>query len=162
MLTADTRGMGAQTARNSTGASTDAGKKVSPTERGDTTGSAKGAAKSATAASRARRSAAAPSKDAHFHGFVTVQSRGTVALPALLRKRFRLDEPGAQMEITEREDGVLELRPTVAVPATEAWFWTDRWQKGERAVDDHVAAGETTVHESADDFLAHLDALAPE
>jgi hypothetical protein len=85
-----------------------------------------------------------------------------VALPALLRKRLRLDQPGAQVEITEREDGVLELRPTIAVPAAEAWFWTDRWQEGERAVDAHVAAGETTVHESAEDFLAHLDALDAE
>src|SRR4051812_39203794 len=104
----------------------------------------------------------APDKDCCFHGYVAVQSRGVVALPASLRKRLHLDEPGAQVEITEREDGVLELRPTVAVPASEAWFWADRWQEGERAVDAHVAAGEVTEHEDADAFLAHLDALDAE
>lgn len=97
-----------------------------------------------------------------FHGYVAVQSRGVVALPATLRKRLHLDEPGAQVEITEREDGVLELRPTVAVPASEAWFWTEQWQAGEKAVDAHVAAGEVTEHEDADAFLAHLDALDAE
>jgi AbrB family looped-hinge helix DNA binding protein len=97
-----------------------------------------------------------------FHGYVAVQSRGTVALPAQVRKRLHLDEPGAQVEITEREDGVLELRPTVAVPADQAWFWTDRWQEGERAVDAHVVAGETTVHEDADALIAHLAALDAE
>lgn len=104
----------------------------------------------------------AEGEDRCFHGYVAVQSRGVVALPALLRKRLHLDEPGSQVEITEREDGVLELRPTVAVPAREAWFWTERWQAGEKAVDAHVAASEVTAHETAEDFLAHLDTLDAE
>ncbi|WP_197536249.1 AbrB family transcriptional regulator [Blastococcus saxobsidens] len=79
-----------------------------------------------------------------------------------LRKRYHLDRPGAQVEITEREDGVLELRPTLAVPVAEAWFWEERWQAGEREVDAHVAAGATTQHETVDDFVAHLDALDDE
>ena len=67
-----------------------------------------------------------------------------------------------QLELTERADGVLELRAALPVPAEQRWFWTDRWQQRERAVDDHVAAGETTVHESTEDFLTHLDALDTE
>lgn len=62
-------------------------------------------------------------------------------------------------EASERGDGVLKIRPAVAVPAEEAWFWESRWQEGEREVDGLVAAGETTVHGSADDFVAHLTAL---
>jgi bifunctional DNA-binding transcriptional regulator/antitoxin component of YhaV-PrlF toxin-antitoxin module len=93
------------------------------------------------------------------HAYVAVQRRGTVALPPTLRRRYHLDEPGAQVEITEREDGVLELRPLVAVPASEAWFWDERWQAGEREVHEHVAAGEVTEHATGEDFLAHLDAL---
>lgn len=97
-----------------------------------------------------------------FHGFLTVQSRGTVALPPELRRKYALDKPGAQLEITEREDGVLEVRPLVAVPATQAWFWTEDWQTREREVDDHLARGELTVHEDVDAFLGHLDALDAE
>ncbi len=94
-----------------------------------------------------------------FHGFLTVQSRGTIAIPPVLRNRYHLDLPGAQVEITEREDGVLELRPVIAVPSSEAWFWEARWQKGEHDVDDHVKAGRVTVSDSADDFVAELAAL---
>lgn len=97
--------------------------------------------------------------EGRLHGFVAVQSRGLVALPSGLRRRLHLDRPGAQVEIIEREDGVLELRPTLAVPASEAWFWQERWQAGEREVDAHVAAGDAAVHASGDDLLAHLDAL---
>jgi len=99
---------------------------------------------------------------AGFHGFLTIQGRGTVALPPALRKRYRLDQPGAQVEITEREDGVLELRPTVAVPAAEAWCWDERWNAGERLVDAHVRRGDVTVHDSAEALAAHLSALDSE
>ena len=62
-------------------------------------------------------------------------------------------------EITERPDGVVELRPALPVPADQAWFWTEHWQKREREVDDHVAAARVVVHATGQDFLAHLDDL---
>lgn len=96
-----------------------------------------------------------------FHGFLTVQGRGTVALPPALRARYRLDTPGAQVELTERDDGVLELRPVVPVPASEAWFWEERWQAGERHVDELVAAGQVRVFAGPDEFLEDLEAGAP-
>lgn len=94
-----------------------------------------------------------------FHGYVAVQSRGVVALPAEVRRRLQLDEPGAQVEITERDDGVLELRPSLPIPADQRWFWTERWQQREREVDTHVAAGEVAVHSDGDALLDHLDQL---
>ena len=94
-----------------------------------------------------------------FHGYVAVQSRGVVALPADVRRRLHLDEPGAQVEITERDDGVLELRPSLPIPADQRWFWTKRWQQREGEVDAHIAAGESTVHADGQAFLGHLDEL---
>jgi bifunctional DNA-binding transcriptional regulator/antitoxin component of YhaV-PrlF toxin-antitoxin module len=91
-----------------------------------------------------------------FHGFVSVSSRGLIALPKAVRERYRLDDPGAQVEITERTDGVLELRPTAAIPATQAWFWKADWQEGEREVDDHLKAGNIAVSEGVENFLEDL------
>jgi bifunctional DNA-binding transcriptional regulator/antitoxin component of YhaV-PrlF toxin-antitoxin module len=48
--------------------------------------------------------------------FVAVQGRGTIALPPDVRKRHGLDVPGAQVEVVEREDGVIELHPHVPIP----------------------------------------------
>jgi len=39
-----------------------------------------------------------------FHGYLVVQSRGTIALPPILRKKFQLDGAGAQLEVTETVD----------------------------------------------------------
>jgi len=86
--------------------------------------------------------------------FVTVQARGVVALPTDLLRRHRLDEPGAQVEVTEREDGVIELRPHVARSADQAWFWAPEWQQMEREADEDVASGRITTFESDTDFLA--------
>lgn len=97
---------------------------------------------------------------ATWHGYLSVQQRGVIALPADVRRRLHLDEPGAQLEVTERTDGVLELRPALPVPADQAWFWKEHWQEREREVDEHVAAGRIAVHESPDDFLQHLDDLS--
>ncbi len=87
-----------------------------------------------------------------------------MALPADVRRRLHLDESGAQVEITEREDGVLELRPALPIPpADQRWFWQERWQQREKKeVDDHVAAGRVTVHDSGESLAAHLDRLDAE
>ncbi len=89
--------------------------------------------------------------------FITVQKRGLINLPAELRQRHHLDEAGAQVEVFERPDGVIELRPQVAVPADQRWFWTERWQSMEREADGDIVAGRIERFDHADDFLADLD-----
>jgi len=83
---------------------------------------------------------------------LSVQTRGTIALPADLRRRLHLDGPDAQVKLIEREDGHIELVPVVAVPADQAWFWTERWQGMELEADADIAAGRTTVVGRAQGF----------
>jgi len=112
------------------------------------------------AASRQRGSPAPAERPPRAPQYVAVQSRGTIALPAGLRRRLHLDEPGAQVAIVEREDGVIELRPALPVAADQRWFWTDRWQAMEREVDAHVEAGRTVVLDGPDELFDHLDRTA--
>lgn len=88
---------------------------------------------------------------------VALQARGTLALPAGLRKRHHLDDPGAQVRVVEREDGVIELHPLASVPADQRWFWTERWQRMEREADEDVAAERVRRHDDVADLLAALD-----
>ncbi len=91
--------------------------------------------------------------------FITVQSRGLLALPRDVRERHGLDQPGAQVEVVERDDGVIELHPHVAVRSDQAWFWSKRWQKMEREVDAQIERGEGTTYESSEEFLEYLDGI---
>jgi hypothetical protein len=96
---------------------------------------------------------------AHTHIFLAVQKRGLLNLPKALLRRHKLDTPGAQVAVVEREDGVIELHPQTAVPSAQAWFWSERWQGMEREADEHLERGEIVVHESADALLEHIAGL---
>ena len=87
---------------------------------------------------------------------LTIQRRGTLTLPAELRRRLGIEQ-GSQVELTQRDDGVVELRPVVAVPADQAWFWSDRWQRMEREVDEHVGRGEVIRSDGIDEMFADVD-----
>ncbi len=96
------------------------------------------------------------SKDTRYHGYVSIQSRGVLALPRELRERMHLDAPGAQIELIEREDGVIEMRPQVAVPVSQLWFWSPQWQAREREAEADITQGRTTRFEDAESLLEAL------
>jgi bifunctional DNA-binding transcriptional regulator/antitoxin component of YhaV-PrlF toxin-antitoxin module len=93
-----------------------------------------------------------------IHEFVAVQKRGVATIPASVRQRLRLDEPGAQLEIVETEDGRFEIRGTVPVDVDQQWFWSERWQKMERRADADIAAGRVVGTTDVEEFLDELDA----
>lgn len=47
----------------------------------------------------------------------------------------------------------------MSIPTDQAWFFAPGWLAGEREADEEITADRGTVHESADDMFAHLDAL---
>ncbi len=96
-----------------------------------------------------------------YHAFLSLQSRGVLALPPEVRKRLGLDVPGAQVEVVEREDGVIELRPQVPIPASQAWFWTDDWQAREQEAHEEIAAGRVTTFADGDSLLDSLPIAPP-
>ena len=89
--------------------------------------------------------------------FLTLQNRGLLALPPDVRRRHHLDEPGAQVELVERDDGVLEIRAFVPVPADQAWFWTKSWQAGEREASEDIKHGRVRTFKDSESFLASFD-----
>ena len=87
-----------------------------------------------------------------------VRQKGTITIPAEIRKAARLAE-GDVVEVELTTDGIL-LRPKKLIDATQAWFWTPAWQAGEREAEDDLAAGRSEVFESDADFLAALEERA--
>lgn len=84
------------------------------------------------------------------HPLVEVSARGTITLP----KRYR---DADLYEVRPREGGGVELIPKRAIDASQAWFWSDRWQAMEREADADIRAGRVKQFDSADEFLAELD-----
>jgi AbrB family looped-hinge helix DNA binding protein len=55
---------------------------------------------------------------------IAIGKRGTVVIPAKMRKRYRLEE-GSPMLIEEREDGIL-MRPAVTTPVEVEVYTPER------------------------------------
>jgi SpoVT / AbrB like domain. len=89
--------------------------------------------------------------------FLHVRRDGAITLPAELRRRLRLDQAAARIELVEHDDGRLELVPVVAVRADQSWFWAERWQAMEREADQDITAGRSTVVEGLEGLISRLD-----
>jgi bifunctional DNA-binding transcriptional regulator/antitoxin component of YhaV-PrlF toxin-antitoxin module len=87
--------------------------------------------------------------------YASIQSRGTVSLPVALRRRYGLDQPGAQVEIIDA-DGEIILRPKFPVDVSQSWFWNKEWQAGEKEADAQNTRGEGQVFDSGDEFVESL------
>lgn len=85
---------------------------------------------------------------------IKINRRGTVTIPKGLREGF---DESTLFEVVRREDGVIELRPRVAIDANQQWFWTERWQSRERQADADFAAGRLATFDDVESFLADLD-----
>ena len=68
-----------------------------------------------------------------------VRSNGQVTLPASLRRAAGIAE--GDLLAAEVENGVFVLRPKVLVDKDQAYFWTRRWQDGEREADEDIRRG---------------------
>lgn len=89
---------------------------------------------------------------------IRLSPRGTLTIPKQLREGFS-DE--TLLEAVRREDGVIELRPQMTIDASQAWFWTERWQQGEREVDEEIAAGLVQSFDDVESFIAYLESDPP-
>jgi antitoxin MazE len=81
-----------------------------------------------------------------------VTDRGVVTIPKALRGNTTL------YEARRGEGGIIELVPQRAIPESQAWFWTERWQNMEREADADKAAGRVRHFGDAEAFLKALDA----
>ena len=62
---------------------------------------------------------------------------------------------GYNFECERLDDGNLEAQ--ITVPATQAYFWTPRWQKGEREASQDIVKGRVTRYRKSNDLIKEMD-----
>ena len=85
-----------------------------------------------------------------------VRSNGQITLPSGIRRKANIKE-GDLLEIVVEADGTLRLVPQIAVNRSQAYFWTRRWQEGEREADDDLIEGRFEDFSSMEDLIADLN-----
>ena len=84
-----------------------------------------------------------------------VTRHGQITVPASVRKQLGIEE-GDLVEIdVEGEKAV--LTPKKLVDKSQSYFWTRRWQQGEREADEDIRAGRVKTFDSVDELIRDLD-----
>jgi len=84
-----------------------------------------------------------------------VTRHGQITLPASVRKRLGIEE-GDLVEI-EVEDERAVLMPKKLVDKGQAYFWTKKWQEGEREADEDIKAGRVKTLDSVEELISDLE-----
>jgi AbrB family looped-hinge helix DNA binding protein len=85
-----------------------------------------------------------------------IRSNGQITLPSSVRRSANLQE-GDLLEIIVEPDGSLRLIPKVAVDRSQAYFFTERWQRGEREAEEDLRAGRYQDFNSMDELITSLE-----
>lgn len=84
-----------------------------------------------------------------------VTRHGQITLPAPVRKSLGIEE-GDLVEI-EVIDEKAVLVPKRLIDKNQAYFWTKKWQEGEKEADEDIKAGSVKVFDSAEELIKDLE-----
>lgn len=83
-------------------------------------------------------------------------SGGQITLPKEIRTKTNM-QPGDFVEVKLNGDGSIVLTPKKLVDASQAYFWTEEWQKGERKADEDRKVGRVRRFKSVADAVKYLE-----
>ena len=84
-----------------------------------------------------------------------VTRNGQITLPAAIRNLLGIEE-GDLIEI-QIIDGKAVLSPKRLVDKDQAYFWTQKWQEGEKAASLDIKNNRVKVVDSVEDLMKELD-----
>ena len=91
---------------------------------------------------------------------IQVRKKAQVTLPQSVREALNI-EVGDFLDATVR-DGELVLRVKRLIDKDQAWFWTRRWQEGEREAEEDIRAGRVYHFENAAEAVKFLHRKRPQ
>jgi len=91
---------------------------------------------------------------------VRVRKKSQITIPASVSKLLHIEE-GDMLEMDTRGNQLI-VRVKKLIPKEQAWFWTERWQAGEREAQADIDAGRVHTFKNVDDAIEYLHARADE
>jgi antitoxin MazE len=85
---------------------------------------------------------------------LTVSPKRQIAIPKEVCEKLHIKE-GDQLIVVIRE-GKIVLEPSIQIPRSQAWFWTEDVQKKVRKAEKNFRAGKSKAYK-IDEFIGELD-----
>ncbi len=89
---------------------------------------------------------------------IQVRKKAQLTLPLSVRRKVGVEE-GDFMDVQVRE-GEIVLRVKKLVDKEQAWFWTKRWQEGEKEAEEDIRAGRVHRFPDSKSAVAYLHSRA--
>jgi antitoxin PrlF len=70
---------------------------------------------------------------------IQIRKKAQLTLPLSIRRKLGIEE-GDFMDIRIKDNEIV-MRLKKLIDKDQAWFWTDRWQEGEREVEEDYISG---------------------
>jgi AbrB family looped-hinge helix DNA binding protein len=86
---------------------------------------------------------------------LTLRQNGQLTLPAEIRRRLRASD-GDVFLAEVRDDDEIVLRKKSLIDASQAYFWTAAWQRGEREAQEDIRARRVKRFRSTKALVADL------
>ena len=85
---------------------------------------------------------------------IQVRRKAQLTLPLSIRRKLGIEE-GDFVDVQVR-NGEIVLKVKKLVDKEQAWFWTNRWQQGEKEAEEDIHAGRTHRFPDAQSAVAFL------
>ena len=85
---------------------------------------------------------------------IQMRKKAQLTLPLSIRKELNIEE-GDYMDV-QVKNGEIVLKVKKLVDKDQAWFWTKRWQQGEKEAEADIVAGRVHTFSDAQSALSHL------
>ncbi|ACL18389.1 AbrB family transcriptional regulator [Desulfitobacterium sp. LBE] len=93
----------------------------------------------------------------HSYGVVQMKKKAILTIPKEVRLALHLADEGELFEIIV-DNGKIILEPKTLIPKEQEWFWTERWQAGEREAEEDIKAGRVSpAFDNVKDLLEALN-----
>jgi AbrB family looped-hinge helix DNA binding protein len=85
---------------------------------------------------------------------VQLRKKAQLTLPQSVRDKLGIEE-GDYMDVQVR-NGEIVLRVKKLIDKEQAWFWSERWQQGEREAEDDIHAGRVQKFPDVKSAISYL------
>jgi len=83
-----------------------------------------------------------------------IRSRSQITIPSEIIKKLNLKQ-GDTLDVTIEDDQII-LRPVVAVPKDQAYFWSKEWQQDEKQIQSDIESDKIKSAQSKDELFKDL------
>ncbi len=85
---------------------------------------------------------------------IQVRKKSQVTLPQSFKDKLGIEE-GDYLELQER-NGEIILKVKKLIDKDQTWFWSERWQNGEKEAENDIRVGRLKSFSSAEESILYL------